>query len=84
MPHHMQEFRDAIRAVRAVPAVSACAILSLSLGIGATTALFSILNGLLLKPRSCRHPSRDLSPSASQLLPPEGGSYGSQERKPRE
>jgi predicted permease len=42
-------FRDAYRSLKATPLVSAVAILSLTLGIGANTAIFSLLNGLLLK-----------------------------------
>ena len=46
----MTSLRDAFRALRAAPLVSAVAVLSLALGIGANTAIFSILNSLLLKP----------------------------------
>jgi putative ABC transport system permease protein len=49
-------FRDALRALRAAPLVSLAAILSLTLGIGANTAIFSLLNGLLLKPLPVQHP----------------------------
>ena len=38
----MQDLRLAVRALRATPVVFAAAILSLALGIGATTAIFSI------------------------------------------
>lgn len=48
--------RDAFRAWRATPLVSAVAVVSLALGIGANTALFSILNGLVLKPLAVRQP----------------------------
>ncbi len=54
----MQDLRDAVRALRAAPLVSAVAILSLALGIGANTAIFSILNSLLLKPLPVREPSQ--------------------------
>ena len=43
------DLRDAWRSLRATPIVTAVAVLSLALGIGANTALFSILNGLVLK-----------------------------------
>ena len=52
----MQDLRDAIRALRRSPLLSAAAILSLTLGIGANTAIFSILNSLLLKPLPVREP----------------------------
>ena len=49
-------FETAYRSLRATPLVSALAILSLALGIGANTALFSILNGLMLRPLPVREP----------------------------
>src|SRR5262245_60888550 len=50
----MPDLRDAYRALRASPVLSSAAILSLALGIGANTAIFSILNGLLLRPLPVR------------------------------
>ena len=52
------DWRDAVRALRAAPVVTTVAVLSLALGIGANTALFSILNGLLLKPLPVADPDR--------------------------
>ena len=46
----MHDLRLAVRALGAAPIVSAVAILSFALGIGANTAVFSILNAILLKP----------------------------------
>jgi putative ABC transport system permease protein len=54
----MQDLRDAIRALRAAPIVSAVAILSLALGIGANTAIFSIVDSLLLRSLPVREPDR--------------------------
>jgi len=48
--------RDAFRAWRATPLVSLVAVASLALGIGANTALFSIMNGLVLRPLPVREP----------------------------
>src|SRR6266487_2022516 len=45
----MNDLRDAIRALRSTPIVTTVAILSLALGIGANTAMFSILDSLLLR-----------------------------------
>ena len=50
------DWRAAIRGLRAAPIVTTVAIASLALGIGANTALFSILNSLLLKPLPVRDP----------------------------
>jgi putative ABC transport system permease protein len=52
----MHDLRDAVRALRASPLLSVAAILSLALGIGASTAIFSIFNSLLLKPLPVRDP----------------------------
>src|SRR5262245_48069170 len=52
----MHDLRDAVRALRASPWLSVAAIVSLALGIGASTAIFSIFNSLLLKPLPVRDP----------------------------
>ena len=54
----MTDFRNAFRSLRATPIVAAVAILSLALGIGANTAIFSILDALTLRPLPVREPSR--------------------------
>ena len=51
------DWRDAWRSLRAAPMVSAFAVISLALGIGGVTALFSILNSLTLKPLPVRDPA---------------------------
>ena len=50
------DIRDAWRSLRATPLVTAVAVLSLALGIGANTALFTILNSLVLKSLPVRDP----------------------------
>jgi putative ABC transport system permease protein len=52
------DWRDAWRSLGATPLVTTLAVLSLALGIGANTALFSILNSLLLKPLPVSEPAR--------------------------
>jgi predicted permease len=54
----MADLRDAFRSLRATPIVTAVAVLSLALGIGANTAIFSILDSLLLRTLPVHEPSR--------------------------
>jgi hypothetical protein len=53
-----QDVRQAGRAMRAAPVVSIAAILSLALGIGANTAIFSLLDSLLFRKLPVVEPER--------------------------
>jgi hypothetical protein len=53
-----RDLRLAVRALRAAPVVSIVAVLSLTLAIGANTAIFSLLNGLVLRTLPVRDPNR--------------------------
>src|SRR5207244_10089457 len=54
----MPDLRDAFRALRATPIVSLVAILSLALGIGANTAIFSLVNSLRLRSLPVKEPQQ--------------------------
>ncbi|MBV8841796.1 MAG: ABC transporter permease [Bryobacterales bacterium] len=53
-----QDIRIALRALRKNPGFSIAAISILSLGIGSSTAMFSVLNAVILKPLALSNPER--------------------------
>jgi predicted permease len=56
MNHLWQDVRYGIRMLAAKPGFTAAAVLVLALGIGANSAVFSLINAFLLKPLQVRNP----------------------------
>ncbi len=54
----MSDLRYALRTLLKSPAFSSLAILTLALGIGANTAIFSVIEGTLLRPLPFPHPEQ--------------------------
>ena len=56
MDHLIQDLTFAWRTLRRKPAYVVTAVITLAIGIGANTAIFSVVNGVLLKPLPYPHP----------------------------
>ncbi|MBA3609172.1 MAG: hypothetical protein H0W43_11805, partial [Chthoniobacterales bacterium] len=54
----LQEIRHALRLLVKNPLFTLVGILTLALGIGATTAVFTLVNALLIKPLPYEEPAR--------------------------
>lgn len=73
MSEFWAELRQAARGLRRAPGFTAAAAVCLALGIGATAAIFSVVNAVVLRPLPYREPARLLRVYTEFPTAPNGG-----------
>ena len=72
MPTVIQDLKFGLRMLAKNPGFTAAAVTTLALGIGLNTVIFSMVNGLILRPLPVRQPAQIYTLSAEK----KGGAFG--------